>query len=68
MHKDQPDIAGLRQMIAELEEDAYWQEEFRLIDQYKQAIRDQLGREPTWDDILWYIENQSPDQRGQNGS
>lgn len=55
-------------MIAELEEDAYWQEEFRLIDQYKQAIRDQLGREPTWDDILWYIENQSPDQRGQNGS
>lgn len=50
----------LQQLVEDLEQDAYWREEFRKIDQWKQGIRDLHGREPTAEEMAWYMDTQGP--------
>jgi hypothetical protein len=55
-----PDLSKIKQFVADAEQDPYWAEQFRLIDQWKQAIRDQHDREPTAEELEWYFETQGP--------
>lgn len=54
--------------VARAEQDPFWQEQFRLIDQYKQGIRDLHGREPTDEEMTWYMDTQNPFKDGDDGT
>jgi 23S rRNA A2030 N6-methylase RlmJ len=53
-------IQQLRDCVKTLEQYAYWREEFRKIDEWKQGIRDLHGREPTTEEMSWYFDTQGP--------
>ena len=55
-----PDLSKIGQLVAAAEQDPYWAEEFRKIDQWKQGIRDQHHREPTDEEFEWYFKTQGP--------
>lgn len=48
-------------IMQSLQQDPYWREEFRKIDEWKQGIRDLHGREPTDDEMSWYYDTQGPE-------
>lgn len=52
----------LGELIRQAEQDPFWAEEFRKMDQWKQAIRDQHGRGPTAEEYDWYYATQNPFQ------
>lgn len=55
-------LRRLGDIVQSLQQDPYWREEFRKIDEWKQGIRDLHGREPTDDEMQWYYDTQGPDQ------
>ena len=54
------ELQQLTQLVQDMEQDSYWAEEFRKLDQWKQAIRDLHRREPTDEEMSWYFETQGP--------
>lgn len=55
-------INQIKQFIEELEQHHYWAEEFRKVDQWKQAIWDQHGRYPNDAEWAWYYDTQGPQE------
>lgn len=53
-------VQRLGQMFDEIGKDPFWAEEFRKMDQWKQAIWDQHGRAPTAEEYDWYYTTQNP--------
>lgn len=50
----------LTAVITQVEQDSFWAEEFRKMDQWRQAIWDQHQRRPTEEEYAWYYDTQCP--------
>lgn len=55
-------LQKIGEIITQAEQDPFWAEEFRRMDQWKQAIWDQHGRRPTQEEYQWYYDTQCPFQ------